>query len=96
MSAHVSFIRRKDCWNPYEALYICVHCGCCSADTITRQQSRLATAKRQLQEQLEFDAWDDDPAWRAIQEKNVKANIRHWRRVIRYYETALNKEEADK
>lgn len=92
MSIHFTLSKSEKCWNPYESIYACIRCGCCNKDKTIRRKSRLAAAKRLLQENLEFDAWHDEPYWRAIQEKNVKINIRHWRRVIRYYEKALSEE----
>lgn len=93
MSGHICFQVSNKCWNPYDSYgEICVHCGCCSKDKTTRQKARLEVAKRRLQEELDFDLWDDNPAWRAIQEKNNKSNIRYWRRRVRYYEKALKED----
>ena len=93
MRGHISFQVGSRCWNLHDSFgEICVHCGCCSSDKTTRRKARLEVAKRQLQENLSFDRWDDDPKWRAIQEKNVKSNIRYWRRRVRYYEKALKED----
>ena len=86
MSFHVSIAIRKDCWNKIDSWNeICVHCGCCSSDPIKRAESRLRVSQQHLQEQFNFNDWDDDPKGRAVQEKNVKSNIRYFRRQVRYY-----------
>lgn len=73
---HVCFGVKKSCWNLYDSYgEICVHCGCCSDDPMVRATSRLRVAQQQLQEQLDFNDWDDDPKWKAVQEKNVRSNI---------------------
>ena len=86
MNIHVCMGIRKNCWNLYDSYgEICVHCGCCSDDQKVRAESRLAVAKEHLQEQLDFNRWSDDQKLRAIQEKNRKANIRHYRGQVKYY-----------
>ena len=97
MMVHISHIPQKKCWNPYDTYgMICVHCGCCSESVTVRRKARLEVAKRHLQGCLDFSAWDSDAEWRAIQEKNIKTDIRYWRRMVRYYEAALDRTEKGK
>ena len=32
MEGCIDFSVKSNCWNIYEALYICIGCGCCSPD----------------------------------------------------------------
>lgn len=83
---HIDFAKGKTCWNYYETVYSCIGCGCCSPDIKTRQQNRARVLKRLLQEQYAFDDWSDIPEIKALQEDNVKINIRYLKRKLRYYE----------
>ena len=89
MSIHIDFAKDKKCWNWFETVYSCIGCGCCSSDMETRRKNRLRVLKRRLEEERNFDNWYDDPEIRAIQERNIKINIRYLKRKIRYYEKAL-------
>lgn len=82
---------KKKCWNLYDSYgEICVHCGCCSTDKKTRYEARLACLKEWLKEQEEFDGWYyEDHDTLELQKKNVKANIKYFKRRIRYYENIL-------
>lgn len=86
---HIDCAKDEKCWNWFETVYTCIGCGCCSSDIATRRKNRLRVLKRRLEEECNFDDWFDDPELRAIQERNVKINIRYFRRKIRYYEKAL-------
>lgn len=78
------------CWNVYDSYgEICVGCGCCSKDPRVRYEARLEVCKRYLEEKLHFDEWFEDPEMRKVQEKNVRKDIRSWRRQIAYYEKRL-------
>lgn len=84
------------CWNPYDSfMEICVGCGCCSTDPLERAKSRLEVSERHLKHFLEFDNWDDDPEFRAEQEKNVKASIQNYRGFIRYYKRQVEELSVD-
>ena len=86
---------RENCWNLYDSYgEICVHCGCCAKDKAERYRARIACVERWLDDRLNFDLWDDDPKLRAIQEKNVREDIRHHRRMLRYYKKRLAEVEA--
>lgn len=86
MRIFVDFGKRKNCWNVFETMYTCIGCGCCSKDKQTRYQNRIRVLKRLLKEQYEFNQWDDTAEGRAIQQKNIKFNIRYFKRKLRYYE----------
>jgi hypothetical protein len=42
-----------------------------------------------IEEQEYFNNWDEDPEWRAIQEKNRRANIRWFKKKLAYYTKKL-------
>lgn len=87
---HICTAIKKNCWNLYDSYgEICVHCGCCSSDPKVRAKARLEVMKEQLDYEEHFDAWCDDPKWRAIQEKNLKSNMKHYKKQIRYYTKRL-------
>lgn len=88
-NVHIDFAKGEKCWNWFETYYSCIGCGCCSSDIETRRKNRLRVLNRHLEEQINFNAWSDDPKLRAIQEGNVKINIRYFKRKLRYYEKAL-------
>ena len=84
MYIHISRSVQKNCWNFHDSFgEICVGCGCCSKDKKERYESRIRCLEYWLKEQLEFDGWTD--GWREIQEENIKANIRYYKRRLRYY-----------
>ena len=89
MPRYIDFARKKNCWNLHEATYTCIGCGCCSKDKKLRYQNRVRVLKRQLKSQYDFNDWVDDPELKAIQERNVKANIRYFKKKLRYYENRL-------
>lgn len=93
MSIFVDFAKSKKCWNVFETMYTCIGCGCCSKDKQVRYHNRIRVLKRLLKEQYEFNQWDNNPEGRAIQEKNIKFNIRYFKRKLRYYEKRV---EGDK
>ena len=59
------------------------------SDKLERFKNRIAHLDKMLKEQYEFDRWDDDPDIKALQERNVKTNIRYFKRLKRYYEKKL-------
>ena len=86
MIVHIDTPVMDRCWNPYDSYgEICVHCGCCSPDKSVRYPARIEFLERRIAENENFEYWDDDPEWRAVQEKNVKANLRYFKRQLRYY-----------
>ena len=90
MMIHIDACIKKNCWNFYDSYgEICVHCGCCSNDKLTRYTSRINCLKDWILEKENFDMWDDNPEWRKRQEKNIKNDIKHWKRQLRYYENRL-------
>ena len=85
---HVDFACTKNCWNLIDSYgMICTGCGCCAKDKKVRYESRIRCLERWLKEQYEFNDWYDE--WRETQEKNVKANIRYFKRQLRYYRKQL-------
>lgn len=42
-----------------------------------------------LQEQYDFDDWDEDVGWKETQQKNIRLNIQYFKRRVRYYEKRL-------
>lgn len=94
MTIHICTAVKKECWNPYDSFgEICVHCGCCSVDPITRAKARLEVSMDHLHEKEQFNMWDDDPKWRAIQERNIKTDIKILKRLIRYYSKRIQELE---
>ena len=88
MIVHIDYAKRKNCWNIYDSYSgMCIGCGCCSHDLKKRYEERLKVCKRLLQEQLDFDNWIE--GLEHIQRKNVKANIRYFKRRIKYYRKRL-------
>lgn len=87
MEGCIDFSVKSNCWNIYEALYICIGCGCCSPDKQKRRENRLRVLRRLLQEQHDFDRWADGyPDMIELQKRNIKENIKYFKRRIRYYE----------
>ena len=90
MMIHIDTCTKKNCWNFYDSYgEICVHCDSCSSDKLTRYTSRINCLKDWILEKENFDMWDDNPEWRKRQEKNIKNDIKHWKRQLRYYENKL-------
>ena len=86
MIGHIDRPTAKQCWNLIDSYgEICVHCGCCSPDKRKRYASRIAVLERWIDEKEHFDRWDDDPEMKALQERNIRSNLKHFRRMLRYY-----------
>lgn len=94
MNIHLDIPVSDKCWNFYDSYgQICVHCGCCSKDKITRYKARLKCCKEWLKETEEFNGWAYDyPDLLETQKKNVASDIAHFKRKIRYYEKKLNEQ----
>ena len=88
---HICFSTKPNCWNFEARCYgTCYGCRCCVSDKRERYKNRIAYLDEMLKEQYEFDGWyNDDPELKALQERNVKANIRYFKRLERYYEKNL-------
>lgn len=85
----------KKCWNPYDSYgEICVHCGCCNKDKRARYMARFKLCKRKIEELENVTLWDDDPEWKAIQEKNIKSNLRYFKSRMRYYMKRMKDEKV--
>ena len=86
MIAHIDRPTAKQCWNLIDSYgMMCVHCGCCSHDKQKRYTSRIAVLERWIDGWEHFDRWDDDPEMKALQERNIRSNLKHFRRMLRYY-----------
>lgn len=89
---HISFSVRPDCYNMQAFCYgTCYGCGCCTKKKPDRWENRLRYLNGELEHEQHFDAWDEDPELRALQEKNVKANIKYINRRIGAYKRLLEK-----
>ena len=77
------------CWNLYDSYgEICVHCGCCAKDKATRYKARVDAIKGWIWEQ---ESWyKPDETWEEYQRKNRREKMRHWKRLLRYYESGLS------
>lgn len=94
MLIHVDRQIRKKCWNLRDSYgEICVGCGCCNQIPQVRYKSRIECLERWIDEQINFDNWFDDEATRKLQERNRKANIKYYRRKLRYYKKRLGELE---
>ena len=91
---HICFSVSDNCYNLYDSYgEICVHCNCCGRmDKRTMYQRRLELNERMLQEQKNFDAWDEN--MRELQEKNVKANIKYFKNRIRNLKRTIARKEG--
>lgn len=78
------------CWNLYDSYgEICVHCGCCSKDPLTRANARYELCLEQIAHFNAFDGWDEDPEIRALQERNIKHDLKYFNERLRYYKKRL-------
>jgi hypothetical protein len=92
---HIDFATKGNCWNMEAACYgNCYGCGCCAKNKRQRYENRIRYLRGMIEEQKHFDNWFDEPEIRALQEKNVKENIRWFKRKLRYYEKKLKDAEA--
>ena len=76
----------KNCWNLIDSYgEICVKCNCCGGfDKDSMYTSRLRVLRRWLKDDK---AKLTDPDFQtALQQKNIRADIRRCQRQIRYYE----------
>jgi len=91
MEAHVCFGTQNDCYNPYDSYgESCVHCNCCGRiDKSTMYECRIATDKRQLEEDRQKI---DNPEFQTeIQQKNIKLNIQWYLKRIETSENEIKK-----
>ena len=80
---------KDKCWNLYDSYgEICVHCGCCARDKATRYKARVDAIKGWIWEQENW--YKPDETWEEYQHKNRRKKLRHWKRLLRYYENGLN------
>ena len=80
------------CWNLYDSYgEICVHCGCCSKDPLTRYNARIEVLLRWIEQCETFDGWIADSSLKAIQEKNIARDLKAYRRKLRYYKKKMER-----
>jgi len=88
MNSYIDIPAKKSC---YATLWsfgeICVGCGCCSKDRLTRIKARLKYWEWYLDDSIKFDQWL--PGLIDIQKHNVRQNIKQAERQIRYYTQQL-------
>lgn len=95
MIVFIDFQVKDNCWNLHDSYgEICVGCGCCSEDKQTRYKARIRTLEAWLEDQYNFDMWDDENGLREVQERNIKSNIRSFKRMLRYYKGKLKEMEV--
>ena len=95
MSVLINVHVTEKCWNHYDSYgEICIGCGCCSIDKLTRYKARIACLERWIDENEHFDSWADEPSLRKIQEENVRENARLYKKKLRYYRKNLANLEA--
>lgn len=88
---HIDYAVSDDCINHWSYGTICVKCGCCSRNPDYRDmmRQRVKYYKECLAEQYSFSNWCDSEKMRALQERNIKANILYFKRKIRLYKKIL-------
>ena len=78
------------CWNLYDSYgEICVCCGCCSKDPLTRVKARIDVLIRRIGYYEAFDSWFADPNLRALQEQNIAKDLKALKRQLLYYRGRL-------
>ena len=81
---------RNECWNLYDSYgEICVHCGCCAKDKVTRYKARIEAIKGWIWQQENW--YKPDETWEEYQHENRRKKMRHWRQQLRYYEKKLER-----
>ena len=78
----------KNCVNNDSYYCICVECNACGRfDKSSQKECYKKMILEKLQNERDFNNWSKNQEIKAIQQKNVKENIK-------YYEKELNKLEA--
>ena len=86
MDAIIDVGVKSNCWNLYDSYgQICVGCGCCSKDPVERAEARYYVALEQLEHFENFDSWSENMNMRKNQEKNVKSNIKYFKKKSRLF-----------
>lgn len=71
---NISYSVMENCINPSSYGVICVNCNACGRiDKDKQKESQLKLYRGMLQEQYDFDRWDEN--FEELQRKNVKSNI---------------------
>jgi len=88
MNSYIDIPARKSC---YATLWsfgeICVGCGCCSKDRLTRTKARLKYWEWYLDDSINFDRWV--PGWEELQKKHIRLDIKKAKSQIKYYKKQL-------
>lgn len=78
---HISYPVLEDCINDDSYGEICVHCNACGKwDKSTQKESALKMYEECLQQQYDFSSWIK--GFEETQKKNIKANIKYYKRKI--------------
>lgn len=85
----------EKCWNLYDSYgEICVGCGCCSKDPLTRVKARIDVLTHRIGYYETFDSWFADSNLRALQKRNIAKDIRAFKRQLLYYRGRLEELEG--
>lgn len=85
----------EKCWNLYDSYgEICVGCGCCSKDPLTRVKARINVLTSRIEDYETFDSWFADQNLRALQERNIAKDLRAFKRQLLYYHGRLEELEG--
>ncbi len=91
MSGFLCFSTVKNCYaTAWSYGEICVHSNCCGRLDKSRKaiiKARIAYHKELLEGRKNFSYWADNEKVRAIQEKNIKADIVHHQKMLKRLRT---------
>ena len=86
---HICYSTIENCINNDSYGIICVGCNACGRINPARQkEDALKMWREKLEDELNFNRWDDDPEIRALQERNRQANIEYYKAKIAELETS--------
>lgn len=93
---HIDYAVSDDCINVNSFGEICVGCGCCSRnpDYMDMIRKRIKHYKEMLEKEYNFSEWSDNEKTRALQERNVEANISYFKNEICTCEKILKMEDG--
>lgn len=85
----------EKCWNLYDSYgEICVGCGCCSKDPLTRVKARIDVLTNRIGYYETFDSWFADQNLRELQERNIAKDLKALKRQLLYYRGRLKELEG--
>lgn len=86
------------CINIYSYGCICVHCGCCekyNPNAIDRTERQIRYYEERLEEQYNFDEFDEIEKFAEIQRNNIKDNIVFYTEKIKQLKHLLEEMRSD-